>query len=428
MIIGIDASRANRDHKTGTEWYSYYLIRELARLDAENKYILYTDKPLVGGLMDLTVDPFGPGWSPSEIEYDRYGYQIICSPHDNFRAKTLKWPFTYFWTQGRLSLEMMKRPVDVLFVPAHTLPLIHPRRSVVTIHDIGYDRTFAAYENLHIIKSSGHRRRFLNLLTWLFTRGRYRATAVDYLRWSTEFALDKADRIIAISEYTKRDIEQFYRAKSEKIRVVYNGFNQSLYRPINDREIVDKVLAKYGLERPYLFYIGRIERKKNIPNLIEAFAILKEKNPQIKEKLLLVGDASYGYDESKYMIREFDLVNDVILPGWIDEIDIPYIYNGATAFVFPSLYEGFGIPLMQAMACGVPVAASDVTSLPEVAGGAALFFNPNYSLSIADALAKVITDKKLREELIRKGIERAKHFSWEKTAEKTLDIITYKSS
>ena len=425
MLIGIDASRANRSHKSGTEWYSYYLIRWLAKLDKENEYILYSDKPLTGGLLDLTTAEHIPGTQPDEIRYDRKGYQILKSPGGNFRAKVLRWPLVYFWTQGRMSLEMILHRPDVLFVPAHTIPILHPRRSIVTIHDIGYERDLHLYEETEI-GPGVRRKKLINLFVRLFSFGKYGANAVDYLRWSTNFAIRKADRIIAISNYTKHDIISYFRADEKKISVIYDGYNAGLYKKIDDRSQVDQVLSKYGITRPFVFYIGRIERKKNIPTLIEAYAMLREHNSAIRHKLVLVGDASYGYDETKYMIREFDLSGEVLMPGWVEEADIPYIYNGAAAFIFPSQYEGFGIPLLQAMACEVPIATSNKTSIPEVVGDAALLFNPTYALSIAEALGRILTDDELRRDLVARGRERVRNFSWQKTARETLELISYK--
>jgi glycosyltransferase involved in cell wall biosynthesis len=427
MIIGIDASRANKDHKSGTEWYSYYLIRWLSKLDDKNEYILYSDKPLKGGLLDLTTEQHFEGSDDGKgVEFDKQGFQIIKSKYNNFKAKILNWPFDFFWTQGRLSLEMLLHRPHVLFVPAHTLPFIHPKKSIMTIHDIGYERQNCLYNESDIGPDNEKIKRLLNFLVGLFTFGKYRSNSVDYLKWSTEFALRKADKIITISDFSKEDLKKYYKFDYNKIQVVYNGYNKLLYKKITDQAKIDSVIEKYGIDQPYIFYIGRIEKKKNISNLIEAFAIMIEKNKDIKHSLVLVGDASYGYDEIKYMIREFDIVNKVVMPGWVDETDVPYLYNGASVFVFPSNYEGFGIPLLQAMACGVPIAASNTTSIPEVAGDAALLFNPEFSLSIAEAMTKLINDKGLREKLIAAGFERVKEFSWEETARKTLDIISYK--
>ena len=155
-------------------------------------------------------------------------------------------------------------------------------------------------------------------------------------------------------------------------------------------------------------------------SLIEAFYLMRKENSDIRHKLLLVGDASFGYDEIKFAMREDD---EVILPGWVPEEDLPYIYNGAALFVLPSFYEGFGIPLLQSMACGVPIAASDVASIPEVVDGSALLFDPSDIKSMADVMAKIIKNDDVRNELIRNGLERIKDFSWKKCARETLDEI-----
>ena len=426
MVIGIDASRANRDHKSGTEWYSYYLIRWLAKLDKQNKYILYTYKPLTGGLLDLTTKQHYYDYNKKEeIKYDKKGYQIIKSPFSNFRAKVLAWPFYFFWTQGRLSLEMLIHRPDILFVPAHALPFIHPKKSIVTIHDIGFERDRRFYQSEEMGPEDIRARKILNILIRIFTLGKYKATSIDYLRWSTAYALKRADKIITVSDFSKRELEQFYQADPNKIKVIYNGYNKYLYIKIDDRSKIKKVLNKYDIERPYLLYVGRIEKKKNTPALVEALAILRENNKNIKHKLVLVGDASFGYDEVNYIIREFDLDNEVIMTGWVDEVDLPYFYNGASAFIFPTNYEGFGIPLLQAMACGVPIASSWASSIPEVVGEAALLFDPYNVQLMAQAMERIITDINLREKLIKLSQERIINFSWEKSARETLKEICY---
>ncbi len=462
MIIGIDASRANRAHKSGTEWYSYYLIRWLAKLDSKNQYILYTDKPLHGGLADLTTAQHVCDLNipESKVKFSKDGYQILKSPYNNFKAKVLKWPFIFFWTQGRLSLEMLFRRVNILFIPAHTLPIIHPKKSIVTIHDIGFERDRLLYEREPMGPEYKISRRIINFFVKLFTWGEYGANSLDYLSWSTQYALKRAKKIIAVSNFSRNEILEVYshtlsaghyalwrkirkcfRAKraqhfqqgagvygteknkavlKDKIKVIYNGFNKFLYKKIEDKNKIKEVLARYGISAPYILYIGRLEKKKNTPALIEAFAMMRERNKNIKHKLVLVGDASFGYDEVNYMIEEFLLDNEVIMPGWVEEIDMPYVYSAATAFVFPSLYEGFGIPLLQAMACEVPIVASRSASIPEVTEDAALLFEPLDIKAMSEAMGKIITDNKLREELISRGRERIKNFSWEKCAQETL--------
>jgi glycosyltransferase involved in cell wall biosynthesis len=427
MVIGIDASRANRVHKSGTEWYSYYVIRWLAKLDQNNQYILYTDVPLRGGLVDLTTAQYAENSDIDTIEklaFDKDGYQILKSPFNNFKAKILKWPFNYLWTQGRLSLEMLIKRPDVLFVPAHALPVIHPSKSIATIHDIGFERDRRLYTQDHIGPDSRKSRRLLNIIVKIITFNHYKANSLDYLKWSTKYAIKKAQKIITVSEFTKNELIQYYNAPPEKIKVIYNGYNKYIFKPIEDCKKIDDVLTNYDISQPYILCVGRIERKKNTPALIEAFGIIKNRNKNIKHKLVLAGDASFGFDETNYMINEYGLGNEVIMPGWVKEEDMPYFYCGAAAFIFPSNYEGFGIPLLQAMACQVPIAASKAASIPEVVGKAALFFDPYNVHSIADAVERILCDDKLRENLIENGAEKIKSFSWQRCAEETLSFIT----
>jgi glycosyltransferase involved in cell wall biosynthesis len=416
MLIGIDASRANKLHKSGTEWYAFYLIRELARLDKDNQYILYTDRPLIGGLADLSAEEVDPMTGPAT--FDQYGFQTLVSPHHNFRAKVLSWPFKFFWTLGGLSLEMLFHKPDLLFVPAHTLPLIHPRRSVVTIHDIGFKRNLKLYEQDRV----AYRNNFINTLVRLFTLGRFGATQTDYLDWSTAFALKAAHKVITISEFSRQELISVYQADPAKIAVVHNGYNNQIYRQL-DRSDAEATLRVNGITTPFIFYVGRLEKKKNISELIEAFALIKHHHPEIKHKLVLVGDASYGFDEVKYNISEYNLEREVLMPGWIEEKSLPDIYNAASAFIFPSNYEGFGIPLLQAMACGTPIAASDIAPVREVVADCAVLFDPNSPADMADKIFALISDQALQSKLSASGLARVNDFSWRKCASETLDIL-----
>ncbi len=425
MKIGIDASRANRKHKSGVEWYSYYIIRELAKLDSKNEYILYTDVPLEEGLADLTCDCGAGEICSKEADgiVDKNGIQKIKSPHNNFRAKVLNWNYNFLWTQGRLSLEMIIRRPDILFVPSHTLPIIHPRKSIVTIHDIGFVNNTGFYSVDRMGPEGNFFRKFINSIVRIFTLGKFGANTTDYLFWSTKFALKKARTILTVSNFTKKEILDFYGDKVKNVEVVYNGYNNNIYRKINDKEKIQEVLDKYGITGPYLFYVGRIDKKKNIPELVQAFAMMREQEKDIKHKLVLVGNASFGFDEVMQLSEDYRLEHELIVPGWVEEIDMPYLFNGADAFVFPSKYEGFGIPLLQSMACGIPVAASWAASIPEITKKAALLFNPNSVEDISQALIRIIKDDNLRSELKDLGAERIKEFSWSKTAGGILEIL-----
>jgi glycosyltransferase involved in cell wall biosynthesis len=397
MLIGIDASRANRQRKTGTEWYSFYLIENLAKLDHTNTYRLYIDDELSPELQKAIKD------------------------NPNFSVKFLAWPLYSFWTLGRLSLEMLFNCPDVLFVPAHALPLFYPRKTITTIHDIAFMQDHNLYRPERVKTGSVGARQLVHYLVKILTFGKYGADSVDYLYWSTAFALKHAAKIITVSEETKKDILIFYpKTKTKSIVVIHNGFNNNLYRQVFDKEKIKNTLDKYGLASPYFLYIGRLEKKKNTAMLIESFAIVKENNLDIKEKLILIGNAGYGYDEIQYIIEDFNLNREVLMPGWVLEEDLAYILNGASAFIFPSKHEGFGIPVLQSLACGIPTAVSDIPVLHEIAADSVLYFDQNDRISMANALKKIIIDERLRAELQAKGLERSKSFSWEKCARETL--------
>lgn len=400
MLIGIDASRANRQHKTGTEWYSFYLIKNLAEIDKTNKYRLYLDTLPAPELQEIIKD------------------------NPNFSVKVLYWPFYSFWTLGRLSLEMLFAAPDVLFVPAHTIPLVHPRRTINTIHDIAFIREQNLYRAEKMKTKVRGSRALINSLVKLFTLGKYGADSLAYLYWSTNFALRHAWKIITVSYFTKQELLNFYpKTKESKIIVIHNGYNTELFRSQENRA-ASSVLEKYGLSAPFFLYVGRLEKKKNTPALIEALSLLRENHPEIKEKLVLIGDASFGYDEVKYVIEEFDLNNEVQMPGWVAENDLPEIFRLASAFVFPTKHEGFGIPVIEALACGLPTAVSDLPVLREIVGDSVLYFNQNDRSAIAEAMARIIQDQSLRQTLRARGLRRAQDFSWRKCAQETLREIS----
>ncbi|MBU1131715.1 glycosyltransferase family 4 protein [Patescibacteria group bacterium] len=369
MLIGIDASRANKDKKTGVEWYSYHLIEEFKKIDRENRYFLYTNVPLRGKLS-------------------------VCPP--NFEEKILKWPIPRSWTIGRLSLEMKfgKEIPDVLFVPAHTLPLLNPKKSVVTIHDIGFEHFPEAY---HWADKLYHK-----LIIQLIKRS--------------------ASKIISVSKYTKDDIVKTYKIPAKKIEVVLNGFDDENYKVSAQGKNILKEKCK--IDFPYILFIGRLELKKNIPRLVEAFAKFKLKNPDDRHKLVLIGTRGLTFPLVEEQMKKFKIENEIIFPGWVSDDDLPIFLNNADLFVFPSIFEGFGIPVLEAMACGCPVICSNSTSLPEAAGEAALLFDPADVDEIVSRMEQVLLNPVVAESLEIKGFERAKNFSWKKCAEQTLKILT----
>lgn len=404
MIIGIDASRANKSLRTGTEWYSFYIIQSLLAIDCDNTYILYVDKEPAEDLVEA------------------------LALYKNFSFKVLRWPLKYFWTLGRLSWEMLWHCPQILFIPAHSLPLIHPRCTINTIHDIAFMREADLYRKKNLCLKNRFVKSLFKLFVCLFTRWHYQLNSLDYLKWSTVYSLKHSKKIIAVSEFTKKElIDTYNNFDTQKISVVHNGYPKQVYHYIEDEQAKNDYLSKYGLTKPFLLYVGRLEKKKNTHILVEAFAIYKEAHPESELQLVLIGNAGYGYDEVKYIVEEYNLARTVIMPGWVPEKDMPFIFSAATAFVFPTLHEGFGIPVIQAMACSLPTLISDIPVLHEIAGEASLFFNPNDRIELANAINRIVVDNVLREDLKLKGLKQAAKFSWEKSAQETLDILISKN-
>lgn len=383
MLILIDASRANNEQKTGVEWYAFFVIQELKKIvPPETRVVLYTREPLKG---ELAVLP--PNW----------------------QEQILQWRPRRLWTQIRLSWEIWRVKMGarnyavganeediVLFVPAHVLPLVCPKKTFITIHDLGGLRFPSGYS--------------------LFEKW--------YARFATAFALRRAT-VFTPSEFSKKEIESVF--GNGKIIVVPNGFDNSKYHLIDDKEKVRQVSEKYNIRQPYFLSISRLEEKKNTVGIIEAYKIFQEKIALKSDfenySLVLLGKPGYGYKKVREAIKKSGYQHTIIIPGWVEADDVPYLMSGAAGFVFPGFYEGFGIPALEAMACGVPVIASNRAALPEVAGGAALLVDPYKPGDIARAMEEIVSSATLRDELIGRGLARAREFGWESTARVILGSI-----
>ncbi|MFA6524672.1 MAG: glycosyltransferase family 1 protein [Patescibacteria group bacterium] len=398
MIIGIDASRANELRRTGTEWYAYYLIQEFKKIaDPNDQFILYSKEPLRGELAELPA---------------------------NFVSKVLKWPPKFLWTQIRLSWEMFYRKPDVLFVPAHTIPVIHPKNTVTTLHDVGFERFHKLYSKNSIGYKTSFSKWLINILVKIFTMGKYGSNEYDYHRFSARFALKHAKKILTISNFTKSEILELFGQKYEnKITVIPLAYDNSRLQADLSSNEIDLILKKYRIKKSFVIYIGRLEEKKNISGLIEAFNILK-KNYNYDGQLVLIGKPGYRFESAQEKIMEYGLEDHVIQPGWVTEEERILLLKSAEVFVFPSFYEGFGIPPLEAMSVGTPVVASNSASIPEVVGDAALLVDPNEPAAIAKSVSSVINNEGfVRDNLVKNGYLRIKRFSWGKTAAETLQNI-----
>ncbi|MFH1426658.1 MAG: glycosyltransferase family 1 protein [Candidatus Kerfeldbacteria bacterium] len=396
MVIGIDASRANKQERTGTEWYSYHVIQQLKEIIPDTHQVfLYTKEPLLDDLADLP---------------------------QHWKSKVLAWPPRFLWTQLRLSLEMLLHKPDILYIPAHTIPIIHPEKIALVVHDVGFERQDELYDPKLIGYNSGVMKRIINAGVKLATLGKYGSSERDYHRFAMDLAVKHATRIITVSEFSKREMIDIYKLPEELIAAIPNGFN-ALAAPADTEEI----LAELSISKPYIAFVGRLEQKKNVPRLIEAFGVLKQ-SYGYEGKLVLVGSPGYQHELIQKLIRDNQLSGDIIETGWADSAQLAAIVANADVFVLPSLYEGFGIPVLEAMSADTVVACSDIPSLREVAGDAAFFFNSKSSNAIAAALNTVISDELLRDDLILRGRRRITHFSWALTAKSTwaeLEKILY---
>jgi len=359
--IGIDASRALSAAPTGTEGYSFHLIRELLpHLDPRYRTRLYFRS------------------APDPNAFPGAGLRVI--------------PFPRLWTHLRLSWEMARHAPDLLFVPAHVMPPVRPKRTLVTIHDLGY-------------------RYFPEAHPW-----RQRL----YLDWSTRWNARVANHILVDSNATRDALVQAYGIDTAKITVAYPGYDSDL-APVRDPDALAAVRGRYHIPGPYVLFIGRLQPRKNLARLIEAFARLAPDRADLS--LVLAGPAGWLADPIRARVSELGLEGRVLLPGYVAEADKAALLSGARVFAFPSLYEGFGFPALEAQACGVPLLASNTSSLPEVVGDGGLLVDPLDTSAIAEGLARLLDDAMLRRTLIALGSANLRRFSWEATASVVLSVI-----
>lgn len=360
-VVGIDASRAVSDAPTGTEYYARALIDALLRLESPYRFRLYTRSNPAKNSFPQT---------------NNYDIRSIPSPR--------------LWTHLRLSYEMLTSPPDVLFVPSHVLPFLHPHNSLVTVHDLGYKYFPEAHPPL----------------------------ARAYLDLSTRWNVNVGKMVFADSNATRADILRFYGATLEKIRVVYPAYNADVFKPVSDGEI-ERVRAKYGLASPYLISVGTVQPRKNYSRLVEAAASL----PQ-EYVLVIVGKKGWGFDALLTRIRELRLETRTKILDYVPLADLPALYGDARLAVFPSLYEGFGFPALEAQACGTPLACSNTSSLPEVAGEGAEYFDPLDVYGMSKIFTRILDNDAERSDLIERGLANVQRFSWERAAQQVLETVS----
>jgi len=358
-VIGIDASRALRNIRTGTENYSREIIEAILALKPKYRFRLFA--------------PYQPKSSPFN-EYPNVEWQII-------NRKKL-------WSQVGLAQALNANPPAVTFIPSHVVPIFTKAPTVVTIHDLAYKIVPDSYSFLQ--------RRYLN--------------------FATSASAAKAKKVIVPSEATKNDLISYYHLPPKKIVVIPHAFNRDVFDANRQYEAPP-------ITGSYILFVGRLEEKKNVRLLIDAFELLCKENSDIK--LVLAGSTGHGYDRIKERLEQLSrsVAQRITLPGYLPEYDMVRYLAHAAIFAFPSWYEGFGLPALEAMAMGVPVVCSNTSSLPEVADSATVMLPPNSPLSWASAFSRILHQSKFAQELKTKGLRQAERFSWDKAAKATLEVL-----
>jgi len=368
MRIGFDIS-AQSLPRSGIGQYQIHLLEALLRLDHENEYLLYAFN-----------------------FRNRERFSDIHFPSDNYKLNVIPIPqrlITLWWMMfNRPGLERVAGECDLYQVSEICIQPTRKARTVAMVHDL----TTLLFPQYHV-KSNAfvHNQRFKRL--------------------------DQADGILTNSEATKRDILSHLDIRPEKVFVTPLGADER-FKPL-DPMATHPILQKYQLHKPYILFVGTLEPRKNVETLVRAFNQLKQSHSAPHE-LVLAGRKGWLYESILQAITVSPFKSDIRLLDYVEDSEVPALMSGADVFAYPSFYEGFGLPVLEAMQCGAPVVTSSVSSLPEVGGDACLYVHPESADELAETLYKVIRDKSLQQILSEKGIKRAKQFSWEQCAEETL--------
>jgi glycosyltransferase involved in cell wall biosynthesis len=375
MRIGIDIRNIGKK-RTGDEAVFFNLAKNLDLIDEKNEYLLFTDITKKNALNDITS-------------------RLGVTGKANFKIIPLSTFNKFSWNFWALPSYLRKNPVDVYHTQYITPFFVSQKIKIVTtLHDISFN--FFP--------------QFIKLADLFF------------LKMLIPRSLRRAEKIIAVSKFTRDEIIKYYKISPEKVEWVYNAVADDFQERNISSEELERIRKKYQLPKRFVLYLGTMQPRKNLSLLVEAFGKAKEKIPGLK-LVLAGGKSAYNFDKGiGKAIHKFSLSEDVIFPGYVPEEEKTAFFKLAEAFCFPSFYEGFGIPILEAFASGTPVIASKIPVHQEIAGDAALFFDVSSSSELAEKIATICADEGLRNVLIGKGRVQARKFSWKETAEKTLAI------
>jgi len=374
MRIGIEGQRLFREKKHGMDMVALELIRNLQKIDHENEYVVFvkpdTDNEVIEESANVKIHPIDGG------------------------------PYPY-WEQVLLPKAAAEEGCDLLHCTSNTAPTRSKVPIMITLHDIIY------LESISVLKKGG---------TW------YQKLGNLYRRWNVPRVVKKSKRIITVSEFEKERIRSFFGFpdSDERLKAVYNGVSQH-FKPVREKEKLSEVREKYSLPDSFLFFLGNTDPKKNTERVLNAYAgYVKESESPLPLVLLDYEERMLDQvlkNQNIENIREY-----IILPGYVVNKDLPSIYSMSKVFLYPSLRESFGIPMLEAMSCGTPVITSNTSSMPEVSGGAAKIVDPTDRDAIKEAIKELVADEQQRNDLVEKGFKQAARFTWKAMAESVLSI------
>lgn len=369
MLIGIDASHAVKEQRTGVEEACWQIIENLKnQIPSDVRVVLYSHK--------LPTD------------------KLVMVP-SNWEWKILPWRFKKLWTQGALAFELFKNHPDVFFSPGQILPWYVPKKTVVFLHDSAF----------------------------LFFKSAYNFWGRQYLRLMNWWIIKKASLIITSTEFNHSELVRYYgESISKKIRVVPLAYNKVKYNENVPMFSSTELLDIFGINKKFALFIGRLEEKKNVKRLVQAFNEARVKNDF---QLVLSGRPGCGFSAIEKEIASSPFKEDIFVLGWVENEDLPRLLRTASVLAFPSSYEGFGLPILEAMACAVPVLSSNIPALCEVGIGAAFFIDPNNISALSIGLGRILNHAEDRDELINRGKARVLAFSWEKTATEIAKMLLF---
>lgn len=368
MKIGIEAQRIFRPKKHGMDIYALELIRAIQQLDTQNEYVVF-------------------------VKPDK---DVCLQSSQNLKVVEVKGKTYIDWEQIALPKAIEQENIDLMHFTSNTASVNIKCPFILTLHDIIYLEKFFSKGSLYQV--AGH----------------------FYRRWNVPKIAPKAEYVLTVSEFEKLQIQKSLGIKYTQLKAIYNAYNQN-FRMIEDEEALEQVRKKYNLPCDFIFFLGNKAPKKNMKRVLEAYAAYIDQN--LTPLNLVIAESSEN-DIMQLLteINRKDIFEKIILIGYVQHSELPYIYNLATLFLYPSLRESFGIPIIEAMACGTPVITSNTSAMPEVADDAAMLVNPFDVEAITQAIKKVLENKKLYNHLKYSGLNRAMAFSWENTAQKTINL------